>query len=139
MITPGLFRQQFPEFTDPSIYTDAIILFWDGIAANWLDLNRWDTMYPVGEALFVAHHLVISARDGLAVLGGGIPGVVNGTLASKSVGDVSASYDINSVSLDNQGFWGTTSYGQRFLQIARLLGAGGIQLGTPFGPPYYGW
>lgn len=131
MLVPATFRQQFPEFKDPSIYTDGTIGFWDGIAVARLDPVRWDTLLPYGESLFVAHHLVLAAREQLTAAAGGIAGQAQGILTSKGVDRVNASYDSNSISLRDQGFWGMSSYGMRFLELSRMIGAGGIQLGLP--------
>lgn len=50
-------------------------------------------------------------------------GLLNGILTSKSVGDVSASYNV----LDEQAGWGTfrmTMYGAQLIDMARIIGSG---------------
>lgn len=122
------FRQAFPEFVDPAAYTDAAMNFWAGIAGKLLPADRWDDMLDSATQLFVAHHLVVGVRNQMTADAGGVPGEVKGVLASKTVDKVSMSYDTKSVGLEDAGFWNASIYGVRFLQLARMFGAGGIQL-----------
>ncbi len=128
MLTPAQFRSQFPEFACTSTYQELQIEFWLGLAAVMLNADRWGDTLDYGTALFVAHHLATGQRDADMASAGGVPGTVNGPQTAKSVDKVSASYDSASVTLENAGFWNATSYGIRFLQLARWAGAGGIQL-----------
>lgn len=141
MLTPSVFRQQFPEFQDPAIYSDQVIGFWDAIALARLDADTWDDALPGGEALFVAHHLVLAARDQASIEVGGVSGGVSGLMQSKSIDKVSVSYDVSRISYEDAGFWNATSYGIRFWQLARMIGAGGVQLGAygALGIPPYPW
>jgi len=82
----------------------------------------------LGIELITAHQLVLSARDQLAASVGGIPGEVKGPTTSKSVDKVSVGYDASAVTLDDAGFWAMSAYGLRFLTLARMMGAGGLQL-----------
>lgn len=129
-LTPASFRQQYPEFTDPGDYSDAAITLHLGVAVSMLDPVRWDSAIDLGVGLWVAHFLVLSRRDQLAANAGGAPGAAQGMLTSKTVDKVSASYDAASISLEDQGFWGMTTYGMRLLKFARMMGAGGAQLGN---------
>lgn len=122
------FRADFPEFASTSAYPAGTVAFYLGIAGAMLNADRWGALLDYGTALFIAHHLALSARDQNTVAAGGVPGTVSGPLASKSVDKVASSYDTGAVSLTDGGFWNLTSYGIRFLQTARLIGAGGIQL-----------
>ena len=128
MFTPSDFRQQFPEFRDPEVYSDPILDFWSGIASSLLNADRWGALLDYGISLFIAHHLVLGQRDVQADEVGGLPGIVNGPQTAKSVDKVAASYDTSAVSLTDAGFWNSSMYGIRFLQMARLMGAGGLQL-----------
>ncbi len=135
-LDPTTFRTQFPEFTDQSVFPDALITFWDGVVTNLLNPTRWGANLPVGEALFVAHHLAISARDQAAANVGGIPGEVQAPKSGKSVGGISVSLDTGAVTVnDNEfaKFCNMTSYGLRFLALSRLTGAGGVQIGIGSG------
>lgn len=124
-------RTNFREFADINVYPDDTINFYLAIAALRLNAQRWSTLLDYGTQLFVAHNLVLSARNVKATLTGGLPGQAQGVMTAKGVDKASASYDANSVSLTNQGYWGSTSYGIQFLQMARDMGAGGLQLGAP--------
>lgn len=117
------FRIDFPEFADSAVYTDGMIAFWDGIAAKSVDATRWGDLYSQGVALFVAHNITLQSRS---IAGGGAG--VAGAVASKSVGSVSVSYDNAIAQLSNAGQWALTIYGQQYLQLARLFGAGAVQL-----------
>lgn len=130
-LNPALFRQQYPEFTDPAIYSDAVLGLWDSIALTLLNPDRWGTLLPLGEALFVAHHLVLAGRNLLASQVGAAPGQVQGILTAKAIDKVSASYDASTVSMTDGGFWNMTVYGIQFLRYARQAGSGGAQLGLP--------
>ena len=121
------FRLDFPEFADDAVYTDSMIGFWDGIAQKMVDVTRWGDLYSQGIALFVAHNIALQARN-VAGSGSGGSGFVTGAVSQKSVGDVSVSYDNNIAKLDNAGQWALTIYGQQYLQLARMIGAGAVQL-----------
>ncbi len=127
-MTPALFRQQFPEFKDPGSYSDVAINLWIGVAGNLLNASRWGSSLDFGTALFVAHHLAIAARDQAAALAGGIPGAVSGPVTAKSAGPVSSAHDTAAVTMTDGAFWNATTYGVRFLQLSRYMGAGGTQL-----------
>jgi len=122
------FRQHFPEFADTTVYPTGTIDFYLGIGRSLLNADRWGETLDYGLELFTAHHLAIVAKDRAAAAGGGAPGAMQGVLTSKTVDKVSASYDSASISLENGGFWNMTSYGLRFLRLARMMGAGGYQL-----------
>jgi hypothetical protein len=129
-ITAAQLRQDFPEFASAETYPDPAIAFWLNVAVITLPADRWDTLLPVGTELFVAHHLVLAAQAADDVAIGATPGDVTGPVTSKAVDKVSVSYDVGNVSLENGGFWNLSTYGIRFLQLARMIGAGPVQLGN---------
>lgn len=122
------FRQDFPEFADPLAYPDGSVNFYLGLGEMLLPADRWGDTLDYGLELFTAHHLSISSRNEQTAAAGGTPGVVTGPQSSKAVDKVSVSYDTQAVSLTDGGFWNMSSYGVRFLQLARMIGAGGYQL-----------
>jgi hypothetical protein len=128
-ITATQLRTDFPEFADTATYPDATVAFWLSVAAITLPADRWDTLLNVGTELFTAHHLVLAAQAAEDVAAGATPGEVTGPATAKAVDKVSFSQDAASVSLENGGFWNMTTYGIRFLQLARMIGAGPVQLG----------
>lgn len=123
------FRQDFPEFTDTTAYPDSSVTFWLGVASISLPEDRWGAWWGLGQELFAAHHIVLAAQAVDDVSLGTTPGEVVGPTTAKAVDKVSVGMDAASVTLTDGGFWNMTRYGVQFLQFARMVGAGGIQLG----------
>lgn len=126
-MTPNDFRTDFPEFADTAQYPDASVSFWLTVAVQLVNAERWGPLTDLGQALVTAHHLVIGAHDRQAVAIGGVPGKMSGPQSSKTVDKVSGSYDTGAATLDNGGIWNLTSYGVRYLTLARSMGAGPMQ------------
>ncbi|WP_313905205.1 DUF4054 domain-containing protein [Robbsia andropogonis] len=122
------FRAQFTEFEDQTRYTDASINTWLTVAVMLVNADRFGPLTDYAVGLVAAHHLVIAFKDSAASSAGGVPGAITGPTSSKSVDKVSVSYDTGAVSLDSAGFWGMSSYGLRYLTMARTFGAGGFQV-----------
>ncbi len=127
-MTNDEFRALFPEFTSVETYPDAQVVFWLNLAGNALPADRWGDYLTLGQALFAAHNLVLGARETQGMAAGRAAGTVSGPMTSKSVGGVSASYDVATASMAGGGDWNLTSYGQRFQRLSRMAGMGGIQL-----------
>lgn len=96
---------------------DADVLAQVALAEPWFDVDRWGAFYAEGLANWVANELVLndiplSADDGLEV--------------SKSVGDTS--YSLHSGLVERQAGDRAmrTRYGQRYRQLADLIGMGGV-------------
>jgi hypothetical protein len=122
------FRTNFPEFADETAYPTSTITFWSNIAEKMVRLCRWDDMWENGVQLFTAHHIVIAKANTNASAVGGLPGQVSGPAQSKTVGSASVSYDTNSSLETGAGHWNLTTYGKQFIHLARLFGAGAVQL-----------
>jgi len=127
-LTPSQFRSDFPEFANTAIYSDALVQMWLTVAASLVNGARWMELTNIGLELVTAHHLVLSLRDQTAASVGGVPGLMTGPTSAKSVDKVSTSYDTGAATLDGAGFFALTSYGIRFLTLARMMGAGGMQV-----------
>lgn len=127
-MTPDQFREVFPEFADTVKYSDASIEFELTIAASLVNPGRWGVLTDQAIGLCTAHFLVLGTRDEATAAVGGTPGQVTGPLSSKAVDKVSASYDTGAATIDDAGMWNLTTYGVRFLTLARMMGAGGMQL-----------
>lgn len=125
---PTTFRQAFPEFANTALYSDTMVSTWITVATSLVNPLRWMELTDLGVELVTAHHLALSARDQNAAAVGGVPGTMTGPTASKAVDKVSTSYDTGAATLDNAGFWALTSYGIRYLSLARMMGAGGMQI-----------
>lgn len=130
MFDKEAFRAAFPEFADAARYPDAMLDFWSGIGERLMfpQKHRWDTVYDYGLQLFVAHNITIASQNVKAGAAGGVPGGVSGPTTSKSVGSVSVSYDAASSIELNAGHWNLTTYGKMLIHLARMIGAGGVQI-----------
>lgn len=127
-VTPAQLRSDFPEFNDATKYPDSLIQMWLTVAASLVNASRWMELTNIGIELVTAHHLVMAAKDEAAASNGGVPGTIQGPTASKSIDKVSVSYDTSSVMLTDAGFWALSSYGLRYLSLARMMGSGGLQI-----------
>jgi hypothetical protein len=126
-VTVASFRQAFPEFTSEK-YPDDTVTYNLGLSSRLLDPVRWGELYDDGILFLTAHNLALTAPAGASAAGGGGIGVPTGIVSSKAVGPVSKSID-TSVGLDEgAGLYGATSYGRRYYQLLRMIGAGGVQL-----------
>lgn len=123
MIAPSDFRAIFPEFADATKWPDAQIQFWLDAAYAQLNPGRLGAQLDLAAMLYVAHNLVVSARNTQVGSGSNaLPGQTYGVMNSKSVDKVSASYDVNLTTYQGAGFWNATSYGQRLYQLFRIYG-----------------
>lgn len=127
-VTVPSFRQMFQEFEDPGVYRDLDINTYLALSAQLINPARFGRVTDFAVMLFVAHNLVIDARNRLKSLAGGIPGSVVGPTVSSTVGPISTTYDVTSTSIENEGFWGNTTYGKRLFQLIRNAGAGPVQI-----------
>ena len=122
------FRDHFPEFADMTKYPDAQVNYWLGFAKLMLRPQRWGEALNYGLELFAAHNLALWRQDMNAANKGGVPGLSTGAQSSKAVDKVSVSYDQNVGLVEGAGHWNLTIYGKQFIQMARMMGAGDIQL-----------
>ena len=127
-LTPTQFRGDFPEFGDADAYSDALLATWTTLAPGFIDESRWNEFALYGAELVAAHFIVLAKRRRAAALAGAIPGEPKGLQTSKSVGDVSAGYDLAPVLAADAGMWNQTTYGLEYQRLLRLFGAGGLQL-----------
>ena len=128
MLDESSFRESMPMFADTDLYPTAQFNFYLNMGKKLLPESRWDDLLDEGLTFFVAHYLTLYLRSMDAVDIGGDAGQVVGNETSKSVDGVSYSMDVSSVSLTDAGQWNQTTFGIQFLQLARMIGAGGIQL-----------
>lgn len=124
----AIFREHFPEFADLAQYPDAQVDYWLGFGVLMLRPQRWGEALSYGLELFAAHNLALWRQDMNAANRGGVPGLSIGAQSSKAVDKVSVSYDQNVGLVEGAGHWNLTIYGKQFIQMARMMGAGGIQL-----------
>lgn len=122
------FRDEMPEFADSSKYQDGTVQDYLDLAVALLPVARWQNWYRLGVKMFVAHNLVLDQQATQAGTRGGLPGMTAGIMSAKSIGSVSVSYDTQAGIELNAGHWNMTTFGRRFINAARLVGAGGIQV-----------
>lgn len=127
-------RSDFPEFAGTASYPDTVVNFWFSVAARMLIASRWGNMLSVGIELYVAHNLVLEAQAAMTTAVGGIPGVSKGPVSGESIDKGSVSYDSVTASEGGAGNWNLTTYGSRFIRMAKMFGAGGLQAGIGFNP-----
>ncbi len=143
ILTPTLFRQLQRVFRDPDRFPDTSVQAYLAQAAQFLT-SAWGAPGSVGPPLqlttldygtmwYVAHYLALEDQEMQAGALGGPVGEVRGPKTSKSVRGVSVSMDTAAVTnQDGPAFWNMTRYGIQFWDIARKLGAGGIQVQAGF-------
>jgi len=127
-MTPTDFRAAYPEFADPAAYPDQMVQMWLTAAQSFVNSRRWMELTDLGIGLVTAHNLVLGARNAKAAAVGGVPGQMTGPQSAKSVGSVSASYDTGAAVIADGGAWNLTTYGVEYLTLARMMGAGGVQV-----------
>jgi hypothetical protein len=83
--------------------------------------RRWHSQWTRGMCNYIAHYITLY----LKASSGSNPMLIN---TSKSVGDVSASYDASAIMQDLQGYGDlkSTTYGVQLATAARLVGKGGM-------------
>lgn len=124
----GAFRTKFPEFSDKARYSDTEIEFWADLAELQVRQCVWKNTYPYGVQLYVAHEITLATQNAKAGKNGGAPGTFGGIANTKTVGSVTVGYDSQSTSEKDAGYWNLTNYGKQFIRLARLFGAGCVQL-----------
>ena len=94
--------------------------------------RRWHKYWSTTVGWFVAHFLALYLQ-GTANAGSNAAQVIaaaqsRGITASKSVGDVSVSYDLTAIAqdLDSWASWKLTIYGQQLATFGNMLGKGGM-------------
>lgn len=122
------FRKEFPEFNDAVTYPTEMITFWSVLAELQVIQSVWNTCWTQGVKLYVAHEITLAAQNKKIGSFGGMPGTTGGVANSKTVGSATVSYDSNVTSEKDAGYWNLTNYGKQFIRLARIFGAGAIQL-----------
>ncbi len=129
------FRILRPGLNDPQGYPDALIQHYLTLGAAVFNTPRWADYYTEGLCDWTAHYVVVQKRNAEALARGAVSGNAIGRITSKSVGGVSVNYDVSGTTEEDGGQWNTTTYGSALLRMARMVGAGGAQLGGCFAGP----
>lgn len=127
-VTAADFRATFPVFSDPTKYSNAQIEFYIALGYKLHNADKWGSLLDFGVQLWVAHSLSMDARSAGA---NGPPGGITGNYTSMSGDGVSWSRDLGSVLSPDAGHWNMSSYGVRWRDLARMMGAGPIYVGAP--------
>lgn len=155
-VTAASLRVDYPEF---AAAPDPQLNYWLAIAGMLLNKARWGqpgpktvspptSMYDVAVELFAAHNTTLEMRALAEAQKGAPPGGATGPISARSVGPLSLSYDTQAAIELDAGHWNLTIYGTRFIRLARMFGAGPIQVGpcaiqpmmslVPQGTPWWG-
>lgn len=144
-ITAAQMRVNFPEFASNVKYSDGLVNFWIQWAYLLLDSCRWRQALDLGAQLYVAHNLSLEGLAGAEGANGAPPGMTVGPVVSKTVGELTVTYDVASGINEGDQHWALTNYGTRFIKFARQFGTGPVQtrpgrtpLGAGFGAPWAG-
>ena len=131
-MTPQLnipaFRTAFPEFSDTVKYPTEMITFWAVLAEQQVPCRIWKALWTQGVSLYVAHEITLASQNVKSAANGGVPGTSGGIATEKTVGSVSVGYDAQTTTEKDAGWWNLTTYGKQFIRLARIFGAGAIQL-----------
>lgn len=124
----------YPQFKGLTELPDAIIEMYIGLANACVSYKIWKKQWQIGMALFIAHfctvHLMSYVPEGATAREVLASGQMKGLLGSKSVGDVSVSYDF-SLATQNVSDWGQfnlTMFGNQFVALAKLLTQGSMYI-----------
>ena len=122
----------YPQFQGLDELPDMIVQMYIDFANEVVNIARWGKQWRLGMCLFVAHFcsvylmsFVENNSEAAAVIAAGQS---KGLISSKSVGDVSVSYDF-SLAMQNVDTWGQfnlTLFGNQFVSIAKLNSKGGM-------------
>lgn len=124
------FLSFYPQFTNK--VPNEVLQAYIGMALECLPYSRWQSQWKIGVGLYVAHFITLymltqAEPDSPAAQVINQSKAAMGIATSKSVGDVSISYDTGYLETINKwGAWAMTIYGQQFVTLAKLMGKGGM-------------
>jgi membrane protease subunit (stomatin/prohibitin family) len=123
------FRASFVEFSNVATYPNLLITNWSTLAEQITSAAVYGTTYDWAVQLCTAHCLSLAGTNAATGAAGGAPGGGGGVVSSKSVGDVSVSYDTTiGMAPASASQWNATTYGRQYWDLSRLFGAGCVQL-----------
>ncbi len=130
--TTADFLALYPQFKGK--VPEAFLEMYAGLANASLSYQRYFDAWEMAMGLFIAHFCTLylqtaAGADSTAaeIL---VAGQTRGLVSSKSVRDLSVSYDFTTAlsGLDEWAGWTTTAYGAQFASLAKLYGKGGMQV-----------
>lgn len=117
-MTPAEFKTRFPEFASES---DSRVQFYIDGSTPFFDVCRWDDLYSVGVAYFVAHEIMMANAR-----------VANGSAVDDetgvTAGELSVTRSAQLVIMQAQNEYLKTIYGQKYLKFSKMVGQGGVAL-----------
>jgi hypothetical protein len=123
-------QNQLNVYTAPLVPITVIQIFLN-LANSALMSSRWREMWSIAMGLYIAHFvdLWLQSEGNPATTAGqaAAQGIGRGITISKSVGDVSVSYQ-PLTALENWAAWNLTIYGQQLATFARVVGAGAVYI-----------
>lgn len=128
-VTAASFRAVMTAFADQAKYPDPVVQFWLDLAYKRHNADRWGDLLDAGIQLYVAHELALDQASGGTAAA--VPGQVTGNITSRSVGGVSYTRDISSATEPDGGYMNLTTFGLRWRNLVKMVGAGPLQVGTP--------
>ncbi len=144
-VTPASFVAAYPAFSDEARFPPTEIANIIDLATGFCSSKRWQfmgqtasgkSMADIGIELFTAHWCAMERRNQDEGANGAPPGSIVGPQSSRSVGPGSIQYDTGSGVNTDDGHWNLTNYGTRFVRLAKMVGAAGVQVGIGITPPY---
>lgn len=125
------FRSAMPAYT-AELVPDEIIQGYIDAATAAVREARWHSLWKEGMRLYIAHFVTlyletpdaVASRQQLANAG-----KLTGNKTSKSVAQVSVSYDNGSQATNDLAGWGAwklTTFGTQFATLAKMVGKGGM-------------
>jgi hypothetical protein len=130
-VTVTSFREALPAFASLSDFPDPLVTFWLNIANLRHNAERWGDLLDFGVQLFTAHNLSLDLNARKAAASGQGAGQVVGALSSISAKGVSWTRDTGISANPGDGHWNLTIYGQQWIEMAKMMGAGGLYSGVP--------
>jgi hypothetical protein len=115
-----------------SLVPDDLLDLFISMATASIQEARWHSQWKYAMCLYVAHFcaLYLQTQAGPNLTASQVVATAQGMFpkSSKSVGDVSVSYDTSAINNDIPGWaaWKSTVYGQQLATIARIVGRGGM-------------
>lgn len=123
-----VFRTQFPEFADTEVYTTSEINLWAAVAQAQVDARRWCSQWLLGVSLYTAHEITLATKNAQIAGFQGTPGTFGGIANTKTVGSGTIGFDASTTTEKDAGYWNLTTYGKKYIHLARMFGVGAVQL-----------
>jgi hypothetical protein len=116
--TPAQVKARYPALVAVSDSTIQVII---NESVPMFDEAKWGAFYEQGMIAYVAHVVTVDQK-----LAAGNSNAQLGVLLSKKVGDVQVNYQGAQSLNATDSFYASTTYGQRYLQLKRLVSIGVI-------------